>query len=185
METEHETLIQNLEAMKGETGQLMIELEQERAANAQSQMSLAQLLGEFSSSVSAAEEASIALEASHQLSESIASVLSGLDLALAQANTQAGQAHGDEQLRVVGLEMDLEEQSKVAADAVEECRRLSSIVKHLEGEKEELESKVRWSTFILLEYFFSASFHFCITHSLLIKWCKSSCLCKLASHSWL
>ncbi len=179
LESEHETLVQNLEAMKGETGQLMIELEEERAANAQSQMSLAQLLGEFSSSVSAAEEAAIALTASQQLSESIASILSGLDIALAQAKNQARQ-DGDEQLRIVGLEMDLEEKSKAAADAAEECERLSSIVKQLEGEKEELESKVSSRTHTVQGLFiftrcslFAASFH------------ESSVLCERASHSCL
>jgi hypothetical protein len=144
LESEHETLVQNLAAMKDETGRLMVALEEERVANAHSQMSLAQLLGEFSSSVSAAEEAAVALTASQHLSESIASVLSGLDFALAQAKTQTSQAHGNEQLKLVGLEMDLEEKSKAAADAVEECARLSSIVKQLEGEKKELESKVSW-----------------------------------------
>jgi chromosome segregation ATPase len=147
LESEHETLIQNSAAMKDQIGQLMVERDEERAANTQSQMSLAQLLGEFSSSVSSAEEAAVALTASEELSESIASVLSGLDFALAQAKihaSQATQAHGNEQLRVVRLEMDLEEQVKAAADAAEECTRLSSIVKQLEAEKEVLESKVGW-----------------------------------------
>ena len=85
LESENEVLVQNLAAMKVESEQLMVELQEEKSASAQSQMSFAQLLGEFSSSVSAAEEAAVALSDSDQLSESIASVLSGLDFALSQA----------------------------------------------------------------------------------------------------
>jgi chromosome segregation ATPase len=109
-------------------------LEEEREQLVQSQPDMSQLLGEFYSSVSAAEDAAGMLCDVEVLSASIEDCLASLVPEL-QTQVDALQIHKvklaaelqSEQYRVIELEKQLEEQSKAMEKASEECARLSAL----------------------------------------------------------
>ena len=150
MQADRETFNQRISEIEEEKRQLAVALEEEQSASAQIQVGWTQLLGEFSSSVLAAEAAAEMLSGMEELAASvegkvvslvpcIASILTK-PAATLQDDSRADQ--GSEQLKIVELEMELEERNKAAEDAQEENARLSAAVEQLHLEKEDLENKV-------------------------------------------
>ena len=128
------------------------ELEEENAQLIQGQSELSQLMTEFYSSMSAAEEAAGTLSVVEELSRDVDFKLNGLlpDLQNKINSVQSGRADigedlRSEQLRVVELEMELEERSKTVAATKEECDQLSAQVSQLVEEKASLEAQARFS----------------------------------------
>ena len=128
------------------------ELEEENAQLIQGQSELSQLMTEFYSSMSAAEEAAGTLSVVEELSRDVDFKLNGLlpDLQNKINSVQSGRADigedlRSEQLRVVELEMELEERSKTVAATKEECDQLSAQVSQLVEEKASLEAQARSS----------------------------------------
>ena len=128
------------------------ELEEENAQLIQGQSELSQLMTEFYSSMSAAEEAAGTLSVVEELSRDVDFKLNGLlpDLQNKINSVQSGRADigedlRSEQLRVVELEIELEERSKTVAATKEECDQLSAQVSQLVEEKASLEAQARFS----------------------------------------
>ena len=128
------------------------ELEEENAQLIQGQSELSQLMTEFYSSMSAAEEAAGTLSVVEELSRDVDFKLNGLlpDLQNKINSVQSGRADigedlRSEQLRVVELEMELEERSKTVAATKEECDQLSAQVSQLVEEKASIEAQARSS----------------------------------------
>ena len=128
------------------------ELEEENAQLIQGQSELSQLMTEFYSSMSAAEEAAGTLSVVEELSRDVDFKLNGLlpDLQNKINSVQSGRADigedlRSEQLRVVELEIELEERSKTVAATKEECDQLSAQVSQLVEEKASLEAQARSS----------------------------------------
>jgi chromosome segregation ATPase len=121
-------------------------LEEERDQLIQAQSESGQLMVEFFASVSAAEDAAAALSALEELSQSLEGSLTALVPEI-QMKTLAAQSQsvraGEEQLRVIQLEMELEERGKEASDAKEELERLNAKLDQLVSEKAEFQAQVK------------------------------------------
>ena len=152
-----EVLNKRILDLEEEKRQLISNLEEEQEFNEQTQLNLAQLAGEFSSSVSAAEDAAELLGKSEDIAAAVeaglATLADGIELSIvrasaAQRKLDVSTVPGPEQLRIVELEMELEEKTKSAEAALEECERLSAEVKQLGHEKDELQSMVRPNSFL-------------------------------------
>jgi chromosome segregation ATPase len=120
-------------------------LEAEKLELLQAQSAMGQLMNEFFSSVSAAEDAATMLSALDSLAAMIDRNLDSLVPSLSSALTQVdaarvGKAALGADLHT--LQLELEERKKSAAGALEECARLTAQLKMLGDEKDEFKKKV-------------------------------------------
>ena len=121
------------------------ELETEKFELLQAQSAMAQLMNEFYSSVSASEDAAGMLSTIDALSAMIDRDLESLVPNLSSALTQVDAARVGKAALGADfhtLQLELEEQRKAAADALEECARLKVQLKTLGDEKDEFKKKV-------------------------------------------
>jgi chromosome segregation ATPase len=152
IEAELDSLKQRFAETDEERRKLAVLVQEERSANAESQLGMAQLMGEFSSSVSAGEEAAEILNSIEDLTAAAEGRLSDLApcigrilvkaAAVQTAQQTSTKSKESEQLRFVELEMELDQRSKAAHNAVEESARLTAVLESLELEKLDLEAKV-------------------------------------------
>lgn len=124
-------------------------LEEERDQLSQAQSETGQLMAEFFASVSAADDAAVALSELEGLSQRVEELLATLvpeiqtkALAAQNQNGGAGEDLRSEQLRVLELEMELEERSKEADNVKNELDILTAKLEQLATEKAGLEEQV-------------------------------------------
>jgi hypothetical protein len=137
-------------------------LETEKFELLQAQSAMGQLMNEFYSSVSASEDAAGILSAIDALSALIDRDLDSLVPSLSYALTQVEAARvGKAALSAAdfqALQLELEERRNAAADALEECARLTAQLKTLGDEKDEFKKKVSPMHFAMICQFLNNKF---------------------------
>ncbi len=121
-------------------------LETEKFELLQAQSAMGQLMNEFYSSVSASEDAAEMLSTIDALSAMIDRDLEFLKPNLSSALSQVDAARVGKAALGADfhtLQLELEEQRKAAADALEECAQLKVRLKTLGDEKDEFKKKVK------------------------------------------